>query len=92
MSLPDALRSFAGALEGAGHALAALSAMTKTTTDDKAADVLKVIGAGLEAVIADLGIKIDPDEVLRHIEALRTKLAGNDAATDKAIADKFDKG
>lgn len=92
MSLPDTLRSFASALEDVGHAVAALSTLTKSTADDKAADVLKLIGTGLDAILRDLGVKIDPAEVAKHIDVLRSRIEKNDAAINGAIADKFDKG
>lgn len=91
MSLPDSLRTFASALESAGTGLAAISLLTKTASDDKAADVLKLVGTGLDAILADLGIVVDAATVQAHLDAFTAREKADDAAIDKQIADKFDK-
>jgi hypothetical protein len=92
MGLSDSLRSFANVLEKVGEGLAVISHLTKNTSDDKAADLLKLVSQGLDDVLNDLGVKVDPQVVQAHIKALRDHIAATDAIIDQAIAEKFDKG
>lgn len=64
-----------------------------------AADALTVIGAIGEAVAPIIAAvksgdhgKVDAESVAEEMERLRRALQSNDAATDKMIAEKFDKG
>ena len=85
MSLPDTLREFAGALETVGNAAAALSQLTKNTTDDRAAQVLQIVAAGLDAIVADLGVKVDPNVVQAHLDAYLKRERDDNAAIDAEI-------
>jgi hypothetical protein len=92
MSLPDGLRTFADALDHMGSDLAALAALTQTTTDDKAVAVLRLVAAGLSAVVSDLGIAIDPAAVQKRIDDMHAQISANDSATAADIDAKFPSG
>ena len=91
MGLPDALRTSADMIDKVGEALSWISHLTTTTADDKALVVLRLIGATIEAMLDDLGIKIDPDVVQHHLDAVKAKIAADDATIDQEIAEKVDR-
>jgi hypothetical protein len=74
------------------EALETISKLTATTSDDRAVDALRAIGAVVETLKAGFEGKISLEACEHAMADLRAQLAGNDALADEALADKFPAG
>lgn len=80
----------AGALETIGEIVSSVKERRAMAGVAAAADALTAIGAVVEATKRGDLTQIDPDIVAEEIDRLRRALADNDAAADRALAEKFD--
>lgn len=75
-----------------GDVIANVRGKRQTAGIGAAADALVVIGAIVESVQEGRLDKMTPDQARDELDHLRRTLEQSDAAADRALEDKFDKG
>lgn len=88
MSLAQDLQKAAGMLEIVAEGLTTLQKMTGTG-GPAAAEALVAIDAGLAAIAKGIAGDLTPDQVREQIANLDTDIAGNNAAADVKLENKF---
>lgn len=91
MALQDELRKAADLLLLSTDALSAITSLTKTTADDQAVTILKVIATIAETALSGLQGNITPEAATKGMHDLTSQLAADDAQAKQMVHDKFDK-
>ncbi len=90
MSIANTLRKAADLYETAVEALQVISKLTKTTKDDKAVEVLKVVAIAVDTALAGFDGKVTTKDVNAALAKLKDSIKENDDKADQALHDKFD--